>query len=141
MENLEKRQEAITPVQPNKSVKKAAPNIKYLREKDRELVTGVFRFHECPGGTLSFNYRKWKEDAIERYDLTDGQIYKIPFGVAKHLANSGWYPVHAHELDEHGKPQQVVAKKVRRYGFDSLEFVDLEGIGTRSVAEEIMSIR
>jgi hypothetical protein len=99
---------------------------KKQREKDREMVKGIFKFYEVPGGQLSFVFRKWKGDPIERYDLRDGEVYTIPLGVAKHLNSSGWYPVHAYTKNEKDAPSMRIGQKVHRYGFQSLEFVDVE---------------
>ena len=104
------------------------PNLKYLRDKDREIVKGKFIFHEVPGGMMSFVFRKYKEDPVERYDLVDGQIYSLPLGVAKHLNKNCWYPVHSFATDEHGKPVQKVGQQVRRCSFQSLEFVDIDDL-------------
>lgn len=104
------------------------PNLKYLRDKDREIVKGKFIFHEVPGGMMSFVFRKYKEDPVERYDLVDGQIYSLPLGVAKHLNKNCWYPIHSFATDEHGKPVQKVGQQVRRCSFQSLEFVDIDDL-------------
>jgi len=98
--------------------------LRYQRDKDRELVTGMFHFHEVPGGSMSFVYRGYREDQVERYDMIDNQIYKIPLGVAKHLNKNGWYPVHSYAVDDHGKPIMKIGQKVRRFSFRSLEFID-----------------
>jgi len=111
--------------------KKETPkqNLKYQRDKDREPVKGIFHFYECPGASMSFVYRKYKEDQVERFDLVDGQVYTIPLGVAKHLNKNGWYPVHAYTQDETGNPSMKLGKKIQRFGFESLEFVDVDDIG------------
>jgi hypothetical protein len=111
-----------------KEIPKQKPNLKYMRDKDRELVKGKFIFLECPGGTLSFNFKAYKEDPIERFDLVDGQIYTLPLGVAKHLNKNCWYPVHAYQMGEDGKASQKIGRKVRRCSFQSLEFVDIEDL-------------
>jgi hypothetical protein len=103
-------------------------NLRYQRDKDRELVRGVFKFYEVEGGSLNFVHRAYKEDQVERYDLIDGQIYTLPLGVAKHLNKSGWYPVHAFAQTESGVPVAKIGQKVRRYGFSSLEFVDIDDL-------------
>jgi len=103
-------------------------NIKYQRDKDREMVKGIFKFYEVPGGSMSFVFKVYKEDPVERFDFVDGNVYTIPLGVAKHLNKNGWYPVHTHALDENGKPTMRVGQKVRRFGFQSLEFVDIEDL-------------
>ena len=115
------------------------PNFRYLRDKDREMVRGKFIFHEVPGGSMSFTFRKWKEDPVERYDLVDGEIYTLPLGVAKHLNKECKYPIHAYAMDEQDKPTMKVNQWVRRCSFQSLEFVDiddLEPVGSGKKTEE-----
>jgi hypothetical protein len=103
-------------------------NLKYMRDKDREMVRGKFIFHEVPGGMMKFVFRKYKEDPVENFTLIDGQIYTLPLGVAKHLNKNCWYPVHHYLQDETGKPVQRVGQKVRRCSFQSLEFVDIDDL-------------
>jgi hypothetical protein len=113
-------------------------NLKYQRDKDREKVRGIFRFYECPGATLSFVYKAYKEDDVERFDLQDGQVYSIPLGVARHLNKSGRYPIHAYKVNEDGTTSQYVGRRVARYGFQSLEFVDiadLDATGSDGIIE------
>lgn len=111
-----------------KSQEKKKVNLKYQHDKDREPVKGIFRFYECPGAVLSFVFRAYKEDDVERFDLMDGQVYTVPLGVARHLNKSGRYPIHAYKVNEDGSTSQHVGKKVARYGFQSLEFVDISDI-------------
>jgi hypothetical protein len=103
-------------------------NLKWHRDKDREIVRGMFKFYEVPGGQMSFVYRAYKEDQTERYDLVDGEVYSLPLGVARHLNKNGWYPVHAYTQDDAGNPSMKIGKKKRRFGFQSLEFVDIEDL-------------
>ncbi len=103
-------------------------NLRYQRDKDREMVKGIFKFYECEGGGMSFVFRVYKDDQVERFDLVDGQIYTIPLGVAKHLNKNGWYPVHAYQTNESGIPTMKIGQKVRRFGFQSLEFVDIDDL-------------
>lgn len=107
---------------------KPKPNHKYLRDKYREPVKGIFRFFEVPGGSMEFVYREFKEDQVEKFALHDGEIYTIPLGVARHLNKNGWYPVHSYAQDENGKTAMKIGQKVRRFGFQSLEFVDVEDL-------------
>ncbi len=100
----------------------------YLRDRDREMVRGIFRFYEVPGGNLSFNFRKYRNDEIETFSLNDGEIYTIPRGVAHHLSNNCWYPESAYKMDEHGKQVAMVSKKKRRCSFDPLDFMDIEDL-------------
>ena len=112
--------------------KTKATNLEYMRDKDREKVKGIFRFYEVPGGSMSFVIKAYKKDQVEKYDLVDGQTYEVPLGVAKHLNKNGWYPIHSHTVDEAGKPSMRVGKKVRRFGFQSLEFIDIDEFSTEA---------
>lgn len=109
-----------------KKKEKLKATIKYQRDKDRQKVRGKFIFNEVPGGTMSFCFRKYKEDAVERFDLTDGMIYEIPLGVAKHLNQNLSYPIHQHFSAENGQHLMKVGTMVRRCAFQSLEFMDIE---------------
>ena len=126
-------QKKMTPARktsvPVEKEEKTRKNLRYQRDKDREKVRGIFKFYEVPGGSLSFVFRKYKEDPVERFDFIDGQIYTVPLGVAKHLNKSGKYPVHAYKMEEDGKPSRTIGKMVSRYGFQSLEFTDIDGLG------------
>jgi len=106
------------------------PNLKYQRDKDREKVKGIFRFYEVPGGQMSFVYKAYKNDTVEKYTLNDGQVYTLPLGVAKHLNKNGCYPVHQYMQDETGKVSMKIGQKVRRFSFQSLEFVDVDELST-----------
>jgi len=118
--------------------KKAKESLKYQRDKDRQMVKGIFRFYEVPGGQMSFNFRKYKEDPVERYDMVDGQIYTIPLGVAKHLTQNGSYPVHKYLKDENGSVSMRVGQKVNRFGFESLEFMDIDDLPNQT--SEIVTV-
>lgn len=100
--------------------------MEFLRNKDRQMVRGKFIFHEVPGGRLSFSFRKWKGDPVERYDLDDGCIYTLPLGVAKHLNTECKYPIHSYTMDENNKPTMKVNQWIRRVSFQSLEFIDID---------------
>lgn len=106
------------------------PNLTYQRDKDREKVRGIFRFYEIAGGELSFVYKAFKGDKVEKYTLMDGKAYSIPLGVAKHLNRNGCYPIHKYLKGEDGKVSQRIGQKVRRFGFQSLEFVDVDELST-----------
>jgi hypothetical protein len=112
-----------------KTTPKKAPNLKYLRDKMREKVKGMFKFDEAPGQTLSFMYREFKEDPIERWDLVDGKVYTLPLGVARHINKNLNYPVHKHIKSEDGTAEMRIGRKVQRASFQSLEFVDIDEIG------------
>lgn len=114
--------------------KEQKPTLRYLRDKSREMVKGIFRFYEVPNGRMEFIYKEFKEDPVERFDMFDGQAYTVPLGVARHLNKNGWYPEYSFMQGEkdtiggYGMDGQVmkVGKKVRRFGFQSLEFLDID---------------
>ena len=121
--------------------KKVNPNLQYMRDKDKEKVKGIFRYYEVPGGSVSFAFKKYKGDRIEQHHLIDGEIYTLPLGVAKHLNNNCWYPKYSHMESEEdvvggfapnglgrGMQGMRVTQKVRRMGFQSLEFTDVEEV-------------
>lgn len=95
------------------------------REKDLEKVKGVFRFYEVnmPDATLSFNFRKYREDDIERYDLVNNKMYELPRMVAEHLVQNGKYVVHKYAKDKDGNTSMRVGEVKHRFGFESLEFM------------------
>ena len=115
-------------------IKKVKESLRYQRDKDRQPVKGIFRFYEVPGGSLGFNFKKYKGDPVARYDLVDGQIYTLPLGVAKHLNNNGQYPIHQHMKDEAGNVSMRIGQKVNRFGFQSLEFMDKDDLSNSSDA-------
>lgn len=114
-------------VSTQKSVIKRTPkDLEYMRQKDREMVRGIFRFFEVPNGNMSFPFRKYKGDEVENFSLNDGEIYTLPRGVAHHLSNNCWYPEHAYKMDDSGKPVAQITKKKRRCSFEPLDFMELE---------------
>lgn len=129
----------------NVAKKENKPNLRYLRDKSREMVKGIFKFYEVPGGKMEFVYKEFKEDAVEKYEMYDGQMYTIPLGVARHLNKNGWYPEYAFMQGEkdtvggYSPDGQVmrVGKKVRRFGFQSLEFLDLDEMPS---AQQIVTV-
>ena len=107
-------------------------NLKFMRDKDREMVKGMFKFYEVPGGSMSFSLKLYKEDQVENYTMLDGEVYTVPLGVAKHLNKNGWYPVYEHVKGEPGMSSGFdmagngmrIGQKVRRFGFQALDFMD-----------------
>lgn len=131
------------PVTQKNSKKKSRDEVKinyqYMREKDKEPVKGVFHFYECPGAPLRFSYKAYKGDDVEDYELFDGFQYTLPLGVAKHLNKSGQVPVYEYKEDDRGMPVVLVGKKRRRYGFQSLEFIDVDDFPNR-ISEEVNGV-
>jgi hypothetical protein len=77
-----------------------AKKLKIERDKDREMVKGVFKYYEVPGGMVGFCFKKYAEDPLEKFELYDNHVYTIPLGVAKHINSNTSYPVHAYTKDE-----------------------------------------
>lgn len=118
-------------------------DINYMKDKDAEKVKGIFKFYEVPGGSMDFVYRKYKGQKAEKYSMIDGHVYTIPLGVAKHLNNDCWYPIHSYAQDKDGLPSQKISQKVKRCGFQSLEFMDIEDFdrgGERIITVENMAL-
>lgn len=109
-------------------IREKKKQLRYERDKDREKVKGIFRFHEVPGGRMEFVMKAYKEDPVEKYDMVDGYMYTIPLGVAKHLNKNGWYPIHKYTTDQNGKRVSEIGSKVRRFSFQSLEFMESEDL-------------
>jgi len=94
-------------------------------EEDSKKVTGIFKNIEAPGGSLTFSFRKYKEDPYRTYDLDDGKSYTIPLGVAKHINNMTAVPVRDYATDVNGNKQlyTIIKSKRQRYQFLSTEFM------------------
>jgi hypothetical protein len=111
------------------------------RKRMREKVQGIFHFHEVPGGGIEFNYKEFDGDPIEKFSMLDGYQYTVPYGVARHLNRNGWYPEYGHVQVDAGPNVRMapvgvnntearIVRKVRRYSFSSLEFLDLDDFPT-----------
>lgn len=118
--------------------------IKKMRERDAELVTGIFKNLENPGtgssrGALVFGFKAYPGDEYTFYELLDGERYTIPRGVARHLNNNCFFKEYQHLPGEYGNkgirtamnPEGrlntsnfQMAKKIHRFAFHSLEFMD-----------------
>ena len=105
--------------------KLTAEEIKAAREQDSKMVKGVFRCFEPLGGSVSFSYRKHRGETVQNYTMKDGEIYEVPLGVAKHLNQECWYPVHSYTQDGQGIPRVDIGRRVKRMSFESLDFGDL----------------
>lgn len=127
----EQKQVGVIQSMPVKPTENTKIDLSYKRDKYREVVRGRFDFKEVPGGTMSFVYREFDGDPVVRYDLTDGCIYSIPRGVARHLNMNCSYPVHKHYSDENKGSLMKVGHNVRRCAFQSLEFMEDEDVNER----------
>lgn len=103
---------------------KGKEKIEWMRGYHNEMVRGMFKFYEVPGGSMEFDFLEFKGDPVRHYVMKDGEVYTIPRGVAKHLNKNCWYPKYNFEMDKDGKNVQQIGEKVRRCGFHSLEFTD-----------------
>ncbi len=134
---------------PQSTVKKIsreelAKQIKKMRDRDSELVTGIFKNLENPAtnggrGSVVFSYKYYPGQENEVYELWDGERYTLPRGVARHLNNNCFYKEYQHLPGEFGQTgirggtssdgriqtnSLQMAKKVHRYAFHSLEYMD-----------------
>lgn len=80
------------PEEPKKTtVTQLQMKIEGIKERDKELVTGIFNFREKPNGRLQFMFQKYAEDGMKKYVLYDGKRYKLPRMVARHLNQNCYY--------------------------------------------------
>lgn len=135
MENKDTALDANKVAVDTKVEKTKKANINYLRDKDREMVKGIFRNFETRGGSIKFPFRGYKGDPIEWYEFTDGQTYSIPLGVAKHLNKNCWIPQYQHlnadtlkGVAGRNTGNMHMVTKVKRFGFQSLEFIPTEDL-------------
>lgn len=101
--------------------------IKHVREKDTEMVTGVFRCFEPVGGFLEMTCAAFEGESPVKYTFYDGLQYTVPKYVARRFESEfqgigTWYPTHAYIMDAQGRPIPGVGKKNRRFGFSGMEF-------------------
>ncbi len=102
-----------------------------IKREEEQLVKGIFRHNEKPGGLHEFSYRKY-EGPIEDYVMKDGEVYEIPLAVARHLNMNGAYPVYKSNIGgkttKYGKRDNTpeVLEYVRRFSFTSLDFANVK---------------
>jgi hypothetical protein len=111
-----------------------------LQERDSEMVTGIFKNLENPGGSVQFNYKCYEGEDYLAYELRDGERYVLPRGVARHLNTNCYYKEYKHLGGEFGETgiragfndgrlrgdKMQASRKIHRYAFHSLEFMDDE---------------
>ena len=93
-------------------------------DRDHQMIKGRFTFKEVPGGTLCTSFLKYKDDSVLKLELKDGEIYTLPYMVAKHLATNVYTEVFQNQVDKDGRPIQVATQKIHRTGFERLDFED-----------------
>jgi hypothetical protein len=120
-----------------------AKQVAKLRDRDSEIVTGIFKNLENPAsggsrGSVVFSYKAYPGDDNVVYELCDGERYSLPRGVARHLNNNCYYREYQHLPGEFGtsgiraaapdgrlQTQSLqMSRKVHRYAFNSLEYMD-----------------
>lgn len=118
--------------------------IEKMRERDNELVTGIFKNLENPGATIEFTFKLYAGDDYVHYELKDGERYQIPRGVAKHIANNCYIKQYkqlgnqfggnftnganiqmgTHDGSLRNAPTWQIETKKHRFAFQSLEYMD-----------------
>lgn len=130
-------------------------HIKNMRDRDAELITGVFNNLEhraTPSngrGCVAFGFKKYPGEELEFYELCDGERYTLPRGVVSHLNNNCYFKEYQRMEGEFGSmgirqgmadprlaakdgklqrnnSHMQMAKKVHRFSFHNLEFMDDE---------------
>jgi hypothetical protein len=146
MNKPEVRSGVATPQSTTKKISREelAKQIKKMRDRDSEMVTGIFKNLENPAtnggrGSVIFSYKYYPGQENEVYELWDGERYTLPRGVARHLNNNCFYKEYQHMPGEFGQQgirgatsndgriqtnTLQMAKKVHRYAFHSLEYMD-----------------
>jgi hypothetical protein len=122
--------------------------LKKFIEEETRTVRGVFQCFETPGARVKIIVKKYPGIPIFEKEMDDGREYEVPLYVARHLngidvtakaidgkLNTCSYAVHGFKWDpgapapasrdgDGGIPVPLVGinKRVRRYGFQSMEF-------------------
>ena len=93
MNNAERKSTVVLQKKFQQKISKAEVQKKLSEhyDRDHELVHGVFVNLENPGTPLRFMFQKYAEDTYTKYELHDGEQYKLPRMVAKHLNNNVHY--------------------------------------------------
>ena len=107
--------QVIKPEITDEAKKALAITLEIQRKKDRQIVRGIFRFHEVPGGMMEFNYKKYKKDPLEKFSFVDGEVYSIPLGVAKHLNANVFYPTYTFKNDDKDSLYPSLSRRIGIY--------------------------
>jgi hypothetical protein len=124
---------------PKKDRAELMKELERRKARDRELVVGMFKNLENPGGGVSFSYYRYKGDNYEKYSFADGEVYQIPRGVArwlqkecysleyKHLpGNIGQFGMRGGHTGDgmYGNSKMVTTRKLHRFQFNNLDYLD-----------------
>jgi hypothetical protein len=127
----------------------AQDKLNEFMKEETKTVRGRFRCYETPGASQKVTVRKYKDIPMFEKTMTDGEMYEIPLYAARFLNGTDVtagaceckihtcsYPVHGFKWDKSSTsppastvdssggivPLIGVAKRNRRYGFESMEF-------------------
>ena len=126
------------------STEEMARQIKKMQERDSEMVTGIFKNLENQAtagakGSVCFGFKKYPNEDFKFYELWDNERYTIPRSVAHHLNNDCYFKEYQQlkgvpeqqdvrtAYDPNGRmhaQHMQASKKIHRYAFHSLEFMD-----------------
>lgn len=59
---------------------------------DSEMITGIFRNLQHPGGGTRFFHRTYATEQKTTYEFFDGKVYRIPRGIYRFLLNQAYVP-------------------------------------------------
>lgn len=94
------------------------------RKRGHQKVKCKFVNHLASGAPISFTFRKWKGDPIEKHSYYDGEVAYVSRDVIKHINRSARYPVHRYATDAKGRSSSKIGSYVQRYSFYPMEFTD-----------------
>jgi len=107
---------------PTRQHKSDLVNMKEMQEEDARKIRGTFRCFKPVGGNVSFYFRKWKNDPVEKYELHDGKEYELPLGVVKHLNENCYEEQKSYLLDANGDSIKGAGKRDHRFAFTPLNY-------------------
>lgn len=134
-------------------IKKMSPEqvqalIRHMRDRDAELITGIFHNFETPAssetrGAVRFVYAAYPGETLDSYELWDGERYSLPRGLVRRLKTECYMPIYDRVKDpiaaQQGvlqgaadgrmrsmAPEMKVIRKKHRFGFSILDFMDHE---------------
>ena len=96
--------------------------IEQQRKEESRIVKGRFQCFEPVGGTVTFSFKKYKNDPVASYTMKDGEVYEVPLAVARHLNANCKYPVNQLAVNSDGSQRTDIGKWVPRMSFTPLEF-------------------
>lgn len=87
--SVEKKKEIVE----NKKMtrQELAKKLERERAKDHELISVLFRNLEQKGGEINFRFKKYPGDQYDHYCYRDGERYKMPRMIIRHLNNEVHY--------------------------------------------------